>query len=506
MLKYQSNKCGKYCKRIIKNKSSGRFTSTCRFSFPRKPSNEFVLHDVVSSIVGRHTNSFKKRLYDLPRNSNETWINEYNPDLLLLWGGNMDIQFVSEYTYSICNYVTKYITKSEKSNIENLEFVGNDESPYQKETKFAYGLLRLRELRAHEAADRILQNSGELWRSSETYVFVPTTFPKYRTRTLKRINELENQSGSSSKLFYSDLVHDYYPNRPHDLHSLSLLSFAEQYEKIYYTPKKTPYICIKNEDRKVIGTFKKRSKIPVIYHHKYSVTKDPELFYYSLLILHKPWRNERDIIGNSTTYKEEFYKILDTLPALKESYTFKEQVRRLRDEVDADVDKIVQNVDKQDNIERKCNDTTNEPVNLGLKEFEDINSVKCMFDSEEELSSFVSTLNSDQLRIYNTITHRLRHQLDHECGKCSIKNYAANNPLLMYISGYGGTGKSYLIRAILGFMNIQRKLHNEKCDYVVAAPTGLAAAGIGGRPYILFLILQYNTVKCLNTRLLVLVV
>ena len=210
----------------------------------------------------------------------------------------------------------------------------------------------MRELGAHEAADRILQNSGELWRSRETYLFIPTTFPKYRTRTLKRINELENQSRSSNSLFYSDLVHDYYPNRPHELHNLSLLSFAEQYEKIYYTPKTSPYICITNEDGKVIGTFKKRSKIPVIYHHKYSVTKDPELFYYSILILHKPRQNERDIIGHSTTYKEEFFRILDELPALKESYTFKEQVRRLRDEVDADVDKIVKNVDKKDEIER----------------------------------------------------------------------------------------------------------------------------------------------------------
>ena len=156
----------------------------------------------------------------------------------------MDIQFVSEYTYSICNYVIKYITKSEKSNIEDLEFAGNDESPYRKATKFAYGLLRMRELGAHEAADRILHNSGELWRSSETYLFIPTTFPKYRTRTLKRINELENQSGSSKKLFYSDLVHDYYPNRPHELHNLSLLSFAEQYEKIYHTPKTSPYTVV----------------------------------------------------------------------------------------------------------------------------------------------------------------------------------------------------------------------------------------------------------------------
>ena len=197
--------------------------------------------------------------------------------------------------------------------------------------------------------------------------------------------------------------------------------------------------------------------------------------------MHKPWHNERDIIGHSSTYKEEFFRVLNELPALQEAYTFKEQVRILRDEVDTDVDKTVKNVDKQDDVEREYNEHTNEPINLGLKEFEDINSVKCMFDSEKELSSFVNTLNSDQLRIYNTITHRLRHQLDHECEKCSIKNCDANNPLLMYISGYGGTGKSYLIRAILGFMNIQRKLHNEKCDYVVAAPTGLAAAGIGGQ-------------------------
>ena len=49
VMKYQLHNCGKYCKRIIKNKSNGKFTSSCRFSFPRKPSNEFVLHDVVSS-------------------------------------------------------------------------------------------------------------------------------------------------------------------------------------------------------------------------------------------------------------------------------------------------------------------------------------------------------------------------------------------------------------------------------------------------------------------------
>ena len=341
VMKYQLHNCGKYCKRIIENKSNGKFTSSCRFSFPRKPSNEFVLHDVVSSIVGRHTNNFKKRLYDLPRNSSERCINDYNPDLLLLWGGNMDIQFISENTYSICNYVTKYVTKSEKSNIDNLEFIDESQNPYQKATKFAYSLLRTRELGGHEAADRTLHNGGELWRSSESFFFVPTTFPKYRSRTLKRMNDLENQCGNSRQLFYPDLVHDYYPNRPSELDTLSLMCFAEQYEKIFYTPKTVPLICINDTNGKVIGTFKKRSKFPVIYHHKYSVQKDPELFFYSLLSLHKPWRNESDIIGNSKTYEEEFFVVLNDIPALKEAYSHKEQVRVLRDKVDTAVDTVV---------------------------------------------------------------------------------------------------------------------------------------------------------------------
>ena len=326
-----------------------------------------------------------------------------------------------------------------------------------------------------------MQNNGDLWRSSETYFFVPTTLPKHRTRTLKRINDLENQPANSKKLFYPDLIHDYYPNRPIELKELSLICFAEQYEKIYYAPKSVPHFLIRSNDGKAIATFKKRSSCPVIYHHKYSVKKDPELFYYSLLALHKPWRSENDIIGNSKTYEEEFFKVVENLPALKEVYMHKEQVRVLRDNVETAVDDVVKDLDKHSTDERDCVDDSNDALKLGLKEFDDINNCKCLFGSENELHNFISTLNADQLRIYNTITSSLRHQLDHESGKCNIPNCNANKPLLMYVSGYGGTGKSYLIKAILGFIKLQRKLHNEKCDYVVAAPTGLAAAGIGGQ-------------------------
>ena len=175
--------------------------------------------------------------------------------------------------------------------------------------------------------------------------------------------------------------------------------------------------------------------------------------------------------------KRNFFAVVNDIPALKEVYSHKEQVRVLREKVDTAVDTVVKDLGTSNN-ERECVDDGNRKLNLGLRDFEDINNNQCLFESEEDLSMFVNTLNNDQLRIYNTVTSILQHQLDHEFGKCNCND---KKPLLMYISGYGGTGKSYLIKVIKGFLDIQRKSHNGNCDYVVAAPTGLAAAGIGGQ-------------------------
>ena len=194
-----------------------------------------------------------------------------------------------------------------------------------------------------------------------------------------------------------------------------------------------------------------RAKPPVIYHHKYSVQKVPELFFYSLFSLHKPWRSESDTIGSSKTYEEEFFIVLNNIPALNEAYSHKEQVRALTDNVDTALDTAVKGLGKSHD-ERECVDYRNGELNLGLRDFEDINSNQCLFERKEDLSKFVNTLNNDQLRIYSTVTSCLQHQQDHECGKC---NCGDKKPLLMYISGYGGTGKSYLIKAIKGFLDIQ---------------------------------------------------
>ena len=68
----------------------------------------------------------------------------------------------------------------------------------------------------------------------------------------------------------------------------------------------------------------------------------------------------------------------------------------------------------------------------------------------------------------------LLHQKRHEDGicQCDIK------PLRMFISGVGGTGKSFLIEAMKALVASIWPEHNLTC--AITAPTGLAAFNVGG--------------------------
>ena len=83
-------------------------------------------------------------------------------------------------------------------------------------------------------------------------------------------------------------------------------------------------------------------------------------------------------------------------------------------------------------------------------------------------------LNADQKRSFDKVAHHLLHQKEHEeekC-KCNIK------PLQMFISGVGGTGKSFLIEVVKAF--VDDLWPSDDCKCAITAPTGLAAFNVGG--------------------------
>ncbi|KAL5271400.1 hypothetical protein ACHWQZ_G001890 [Mnemiopsis leidyi] len=490
--KYQSHSCRSYCLRKFKNRKfrNAKKEVACRFGFPRPSSKRFVLHDVLSSVVARRAKRMRKRLYQLPRTEDERYINDYNPTLSFLWRGNMDIQFIAENSYAICNYITKYVTKSEASNIDFLDFKDLSKSTFQNLSKFAYACLRSREMGAHEAADRLLRNHGQMWRSSENFVWVQAAPANSRSRVMKNIKDLEGQRPDNREVFYPDVLHDFYPNRPRTdaFKDMTLYDFVTEYDKVSGPPKEGErYIRIAKQDGTYIRTMVKRKKTPVVYHNEYNVEKQPELFFYSMLCLFKPWRNESEIFGSSESCEKEFFKVVDQYPQLKEMAQRKIDIQKAKENMYKRADeRIGEQMDGMGNSDSKSSTCyeyddahTDTVLDQGLEDYEAVN-LNSEIQTENDLRAFVKTLNKDQMRVYNRITQHIEHMFDHDNDMCDEEN-CVSKPLFLYVSGFGGTGKSYLIKALRGYMYVQSSIFKERAGLILAAPTGLAAANINGQ-------------------------
>ena len=81
--------------------------------------------------------------------------------------------------------------------------------------------------------------------------------------------------------------------------------------------------------------------------------------------------------------------------------------------------------------------------------------------------------NKDQRRVFDKITGHLLHELDHSHGTCSCPDL---QPIQTFVSGVGGTGKSFLIQAVRAFTKATWPHLNNTT--AIAAPTGLAACNV----------------------------
>ena len=90
--RYQYHKCNGCC--IKKNKKE-RNKARCKFFFPREPRCKAVLHTYTACCHRLYLDSHVP-IYEIERTKAEERINDYNPILMMLWSGNMDIQFIGE--------------------------------------------------------------------------------------------------------------------------------------------------------------------------------------------------------------------------------------------------------------------------------------------------------------------------------------------------------------------------------------------------------------------------
>ena len=120
-----------------------------------------------------------------------------------------------------------------------------------------------------------------------------------------------------------------------------------------------------------------------------------------------------------------------------------------------------------DGEEEKLSKEDDDPQLLGeaktaMHDVLDMNVIAC---NDLTLEERVAMLNADQRRIFEKVKAHLLHEQCHETRECECDL----KPLHMFVSGVGGTGKSFLIETIKAWVNSTWSLDGLTC--AIAAPT-----------------------------------
>ena len=193
-----------------------------------------------------------------------------------------------------------------------------------------------------------------------------------------------------------------------------------------------------------------------------------EEFFYSLVLLFSPFRDESSLLNDKETAEQAFHRLLnnkvsDYHDKLKTMLAARSNVQKI-------------NAARQKEGEEKSVEEDDDPQLIGEAKTAMTDVLTVNVNSSDKLSveERVAMLNDDQRRVFATVKAHLLHQKCHEQsdGSCDIK------PVRMIVSGVGGTGKSFLIEAIKALVISIWPLDDLVC--AIAAPTGLAAFNVGG--------------------------
>lgn len=448
-----------YCMRNKKTKKG--FSKICRFGFPRPVTESVTIRDVAVSIANRKQLKAQGRLYDLTRSHEEMFINDYNPVILTAWEGNMDMQFIGEKSTILNWYCTRYSTKTETSHAtEMFDNINSTKSLSSRLWSIALRSLNNRECGALEAADTLLGIS--LYGTDPDTTIKWLDVNQIRNRRVKPYKAVDKLHPESTDIFYPSLIDDHYPNRPEELDPLNLYDYAKWYEitKVLPTRGETEIYELGG------GMYlKKRKRGYLINHYKYNPSVEPEKYFHALLLLFRPWRDTDELKANYDSYAEAFEKCQEELVSALEYHERLCDIQKGLDHVKELIEQKLNDVtDRLSQLSQESNDGIDNPLgyqpveaNLAMNEFNNV----AAHEDEVDVSDLVSQLNDEQEIIFDKV----------------MNTFLADNDevLRLFVSGAGGTGKSFLIKTIRCWT---KQILGKTT--AVTAPTGLAAFNIDG--------------------------
>ena len=406
----------------------------------------------------------------LKRNTEDIFTNNYNSFLIKIFQANMDIQYICD-EYAVAEYICNYLTKNETAMSSLLRNI-NDEATRGGEhlsktiKKIGKTLDKGRELSIQEAIYRAL--GLPMTKFSDVVRFISTTHPDRREGLLRS----DMDTLDEEEAIFHKSKHDYYSLRPLDSEdddywdNMCLADFVSNYNIAYRKAKNV----IKLQDDK--SMIQERNRPCVI---RYFLRYDNEEEYFrALCILFLPFRNESKEIHMKDT--KSLY--LDNKEIIEENRMKYERNQTIIDAIRKVEDKNENALDENEEEEEETFVDEETTTSDEIEDFEksiksNAKRVLSKFSAElmpeDEYNEYISKLNDQQRAIFQDFLQRLTFHQDES--------------FYLYIGGNAGTGKSFLLKAMINAVN-RRKRHSgaelNKPTCLTIAPTGVAAYLING--------------------------
>jgi hypothetical protein len=361
---------------------------------------------------------------------NDRWVVPYHAPTLFIWNAHMNCQYVS--SRALGRYLTKYVVKPEPCHIFNIS-----EGDSYREHVLA------RRLGSMECMFLLLGET--ICNSSVAVKYLPTELPKNRQRAIRPISTISEEDDDP---YWKDHVEKYFA-RPHAelFESMTYPQYFANYRLSAKHPGAQTAIYVDD-----FGYFVTERSSPIIVRFRYLTLNDGEPYFYQQLLQNISCRNEQDLLDGCSSYREHFLKIHPQFQDILDTYnasTRQESTTYFQHQFHQFMNNLLE--DAENMISPRVGDI------LRLQ----LDALKRLPPAIPQTAIF--QLPEDQYKVFTAITENL--------GPLQKKKYP-----FFFITGSAGTGKSFMINLIIQWLKVSKKE-----NYLLLAPTGIAADNIGGQ-------------------------
>jgi hypothetical protein len=359
----------------------------------------------------------------------DQYVVPYHPATLLAWKAHINVQYVS--TRGFARYMVKYISKSEPTHVFNI----------REGDRFQQHVVA-RRLGAMEAMFLLLGET--ICNSSIQVLYLTTEPPESRPKAVKPIHLLHQDENSP---FWDDYVTKYFA-RPADVcfEEITYDQYFSQYSVTRQSPKKSQAAWVDQ-----LGNFVQKRKDPILVRFRHTRITDGEPYFYQLLLRNHSWRSEVEIRGGHATYRDHYLALHPEETSIMQDET-RRYLQQRSSEFTLKFDELLETL-----LSRLQSIATSTVAQIIRTQMTALRRAPIIIPR-----TGIAELPTDQFAALNTLMNKL--------GRSGRDKYP-----FYFLTGPAGTGKSYVISLFVEFLRRTNK------NYVLLAPTGVAAQNISGQ-------------------------